>query len=108
MLDMEVLRILAGAILVAPPDTGEPRILRLLKGGRETALSVMAEAEDAIANHIIHAKGEHGRAPSVRAIEVIAIHHAALHHKDGVLQHGDVFQWIALDGHRVCPLAGIE
>ena len=56
MLNMEVLRILAGAILIAAPDAGEPRILRLLEGWRETALSVMAEAEDAIANHSANPK----------------------------------------------------
>src|SRR5882757_8136207 len=98
MLNMEVLRILAGAILIAAPDAGEPRILRLLEGGREATLSVMAEAEDAVANHIIHAKGEHRRTPSAR-IKVVAVDDAALHHEHRMLQHGDVFQWIALDGH---------
>jgi hypothetical protein len=42
--DVEVLRVFACALVVAAPDAGELRVLCMLEGGREAALSMMAEA----------------------------------------------------------------
>jgi hypothetical protein len=53
--DMEVLRVFAGALLVAAPDAGELRALRMIESWREAALSVMAEAKNAVPDHAIHA-----------------------------------------------------
>ena len=53
--DTEVLRVFACALLVAAPDAGELRVLCMLEGGREAALSMMAEAENTVPDHSIHA-----------------------------------------------------
>jgi hypothetical protein len=55
MRDTEVLRIFARALLIAAPDAGELRVLCVLESGREATLSMMAEAENTVADHSIHA-----------------------------------------------------
>jgi hypothetical protein len=50
---MEVLCVLPGAFLAAPPDAGELGPLCVLEGWSKPPLSVMPEAKNAVSDHTI-------------------------------------------------------